>query len=350
MNTYTNPVHASYFADPFVWRTADAYLAIGTGAAEAAGIAPAGHCATVFPLLRSANLVDWHDAGYALVRPDPALGDTYWAPEIAYAEGRWFLYYSVGYADRQHQLRVATSDRPAGPYHDCAQLTDPRQVPFAIDPHPFQDDDGRWYLFHARDFLDAGEGNGEAVRAGTGLVVQPLDSMTELAPQWRVVARARHDWQRFAADRYMPAYAATFDWHTLEGPFVVKHDTHYYCLYSGGCWQTQSYGVDYVVAEHVLGPYVDQGAAAGPRILRTVPGRVIGPGHCSVVRGPQATAQMLAYHAWDPAACASTRSSSRPQDRARQVRPGARRPCPSRHRRGRRHEAHAFEPRSAHRP
>ena len=40
-------------------------------------------------------------------------------------------------------------------------------------------------------------------------------------------------------------------------------------------------------------------AAAGPRVLRTVPGRMLGPGHCSVTVGPDEATRYLVYHAWD---------------------------------------------------
>jgi hypothetical protein len=134
------------------------------------------------------------------------------------------------------------------------------------------------------------------VRPGTALAMQPLATMTKLAAgQALTVARARHDWQRFAAHR--PMYGRVFDWHTLEGPFVVKRRGRYYCLYSGGCWQTERYGVDYVVAEGVMGPYLDTGAESGARVLRTVPARVLGPGHCSVVTDSD-DQDYLAYHAW----------------------------------------------------
>jgi beta-xylosidase len=296
---YTNPVHPDYFADPYVWRVCREYCAIGTGPADAAGVVVASSEPTVFPLLRSGDLVDWQAAGHALVRPAAALGDTFWAPEIVAAEGRWLMYYSVGHGDRGHHLRVACSDSPLGPYLDCAQLTDPGEVPFAIDPHPFLDADGRWYLFYARDFLDDRDDDGRPVRPGTALVVQPLETMTRFAPgPARTVSRARHDWQRFAANRSM--YGRVFDWHTLEGPFVIGDDRKYYCLYSGGCWQSSSYGVDFVVAESPLGPWRDDAADESPRLLRSVPGRVLGPGHCSVVMGPDDATRYLAYHAWGP--------------------------------------------------
>jgi beta-xylosidase len=296
--TYTNPVHPEYFADPFVWRSGAHYFAIGTGAADAAGIAVSASTPTVFPMLVSHDLVHWRRAGHALVRPDPTLGNAFWAPEVAESNGRWYLYYSIGHDDARHHLRVAVSERPYGPYIDLAALTSPAQVPFAIDPHPFRDGDGRWYLFHARDFLEPLDDAGREARCGTALVVSRLHDMTALGSEVLTVARARFDWQRFAANRAM--YDRVYDWHTLEGPFVVRGDDgRYFCLYSGGCWQTDSYGVDYAVADSITGPWSDAGAERGPRVLRSVPGRVIGPGHCSVVAVDERGARLIAYHAWD---------------------------------------------------
>jgi beta-xylosidase len=242
-------------------------------------------------------LVHWRAAGRALVRPAVELGNTFWAPEVVFADGQWWLYYSVGHDDRMHQLRVAKSEQPCGPFHDYGPLTELSSCPFAIDPHPFRDDDGRWYLFHARDFLDQMDEYGRTVRAGTALVVHELHGMVELSAIGRTVLRARCDWQRFAAEREM--YGRRFDWHTLEGPCVVKHAGQYFCLYSGGCWHSSTYGVDYAVANSVLGPYSDAGAEQGPRLLRSVPGKVIGPGHCSVTSELEHRELVLAYHAWD---------------------------------------------------
>lgn len=288
--TYENPVFDGSFADPFVWRSNGVYYAVGTGQAEAEGHAER----TAFPLLTSPDLVHWRVLGDALVRPDASLGDTLWAPEVACRDGTFFLYYSVGWADREHQLRVATADRPEGPYQDVVGLTDLERCPFAIDPHPFRDTDGRDYLFFAVDFLEAREG----IRPGTALVVQELAEMTRLVGDRRTIARARWDWQRFAKDRAM--YGGIYDWHTLEGPAVIVRDGVYYCMYSGGCWQTPRYGVDYVTASSVLGPWIDDSNAEGPRVLRGIEGRVLGPGHHSVVVGPNGIDPYVCYHAWDP--------------------------------------------------
>lgn len=294
MTDYTNPVYSAYFADPFVWKDQGVYYAIGTGQTEATGQVNQTEQRRVFPLLRSIDLVTWEFVGNALVRPDPALGNDFWAPEVAYCEGIFYLYYSVGHEDKNHQLRVAKSFDPLGPYLDQGEaLVDPKICPFAIDPSPFQDDDGQWYLFYAQDFLDTEQG----VRSGTALVVDRLLTMTKLAGEPKVVLRSRHDWQRFLADRLM--YGNIYDWHTLEGPCVRKHDNRYYCFYSGGRWESENYGVDYGVADHVLGPYSDFGNEAGPRVLRSIPDLVLGPGHNSIIIGPDGQNEYVVYHAWD---------------------------------------------------
>ncbi len=290
--TYTNPVYPDYFADPFIWQHQGVYYAIGTGSAEAAGQADESQGGQVFPLLRSDDLFNWQFAGNALLRPDPALGNNFWAPEIAYYDGIFYLYYSVGHEDKNHQLRVASSPEPLGPYQDVGEsLVALETCPFAIDPSPFQDDDGQWYLFYAQDFLDTDDG----VRAGTALVVDRLLTMTKLAGEAKVVLRANHDWQRFLAERLM--YGGFYDWHTLEGPCVRKHENRYYCFYSGGRWETQSYGVDYGVADRVMGPYFDAGNESGPRVLRST-GYVLGPGHNSIAVGADGQDYII-YHAWD---------------------------------------------------
>ena len=78
-----------------------------------------------------------------------------------------------------------------------------------------------------------------------------------------------------------------------------KHDGRYDCFYSGGRWETESYGVDYGVAENVFGPYSDGGNESGPRILHTVPGQLIGPGHNSIASSPDGQTEYMIYHAWD---------------------------------------------------
>src|ERR1043166_4050246 len=256
MRTYKNPVYANYFADPFVWKHDGNYYAVGTGpiSGEAHGMDTAMSSSKIrgeeraFPLLISNNFVEWKFSGGALRVPDFAIGGDFWAPEVAFDGHNFFLYYSVATEGLNHQLRVARSAKPAGPFEDIGALTQLETLSFAIDPHPFRDDDGRWYFFYARDFLDA---TGE-MSAGTAIVVDQLIGMSRLAGKENVVLRSRRNWQLFQAQRNM--YGKVFDWHTLEGPCLRRHEGKYFCFYSGGCYENETYGVDYGVAENILWP------------------------------------------------------------------------------------------------
>jgi arabinan endo-1,5-alpha-L-arabinosidase len=289
--SYTNPVYAGSMPDPSVIRYRGLYYAFGTTGNRPL---PDGR---IFRVLRSPDLVDWEEVGGALTPPTTDKRYHYWAPEVTVHEGRFYLYYSMGGVEpEKFELRVAVSDQAEGPYNDVGvKLVDCETNRFTIDAFPFRDDDGQWYLFYARNFTNSAPGE----HAGTALVVDRLLDMTRLAGDCRVVVRARYDWTLYEAKRRMDVYGATFDWHTIEGPCVVKHAGRYYCFYSGSNYQTERYGVDYVVADHPLGPYEGQGDRA--RVLSGIPGHVRGPGHHSIVPAPDGRGQYLVYHAWDAA-------------------------------------------------
>jgi GH43 family beta-xylosidase len=160
---------------------------------------------------------------------------------------------------------------------------------FAIDAHPFRDDDGSWYLFFARDVLDA-------ERPGTHLAAMRLTSMTSVDGEVIPILAPNADWQIYERDREM--YGRRFTWHTLEGPSVIVREGTYYLFFSGGSWEGSGYGVSYATAPSPLGPWT---AAPGdkPLVLSTALTGLVGPGHSSILRtGPR---DLIAYHAWDSA-------------------------------------------------
>jgi beta-xylosidase len=288
--TYRNPVYAGSMPDPGVLRHEGAYYAFGTTGRERKADG------RVFTLLRSNDLVAWEELGGALTPPSPDASYDYWAPEPAFHAGRFYLYYAMGRAgEERFDLRVATSATPAGPFTDTGTpLVDCTRNRFTIDAHPFQDVDGQWYMFYARNYPNSDGG----FLPGTGLAVDRLVGMTRLAGECRTVLRARYPWTLYEANRRMEVYDQTFDWHTIEAPYVRRHGGRYYCFYSGANYQTARYGVDYAVADRVLGPYTGQGEVA--RVLRGAPGYERGPGHHSIVVGPDGR-DWVVYHAWDAA-------------------------------------------------
>jgi beta-xylosidase len=286
--TYKNPVYPHYFADPFVLKFQGVYYAYGTAPSAADG--------NQFPVLRSDDLVHWEYLSHALIPINNPPGVNYWAPEVAHKDGVFYLYYSAttSASDEHHRLRVATSRAPEGPFTDSGNLILPDSG-FSIDAHPFCDPKtGKWYLFFAADFTDEEP-------YGTGLAVVSLsDDLTWAVDKPRVVVRASAPWQVYEHNRNYKGRLWQA-WNCVEGPFVLFHQGRYYCLYSGGAWHSENYGLGFAVADHPLGPWRDDFAQHGPTVLKGIANESIGPGHNSVVIGPDGHTQFVVYHAWDKA-------------------------------------------------
>jgi beta-xylosidase len=272
------PAYPGYLADPFALRILPGYACYGTGPSSGD---------RVFEVLESSDMQDWTSRGHALRRPSEALGDEYWAPEVAFADGQYWMYYSVGHGIAGHHLRVARSDSPFGPFDDLGIDLTPDER-FAIDPHPFRDDDGTWSLFFARDVLDD-------PRPGTHLAAVRLESMTATAGDVQEVLSPSADWQIYERDRRM--YDAIYDWHTLEGPSVVKRGGRYWLTYSGGAWTGAGYGVSWAVADTLDGPWQPAPPDA-PLLLQTAPDDLLGPGHNSLTTAPDGS-DVIVFHAWN---------------------------------------------------
>lgn len=280
----TGPAWGGYLADPFVLRLADGGYAV-YGSGPPAGAEPPGD--RVFRALWSPDLRTWEDRGHVLDRLPPTAGDEYWAPEVAVVDGEYWLYYSVGHGIDRHTVRVARADAPFGPFVDVGAVLTPGER-FAIDAHPFRDVDGRWYLFYARDVLDH-------PRPGTHLAVVPLERPDAAGGVPVPVLGAFADWQVYERGRSM--YGGRYDWHTLEGPFVVRRLGRYWLTYSGGAWTGPGYAVSWAVADHPLGPWTPAPDGAPP--LLCTGGDLVGPGHDSIVVAPDGT-DVIAFHSWDP--------------------------------------------------
>ncbi|MEJ1231159.1 MAG: glycoside hydrolase family 43 protein [Galbitalea sp.] len=274
------PVFAGYLADPFLARFDGEYVAYGSGDPK---IAPRG-----FEALRSRDLRSWTSVGTVFAGTDPDLGDAYWAPEVAFWGGRYWMYYSLGHGIVGHHIRVAVADSPFGPFEDTGVNLTPEED-FAIDAHPFRDTDGSRYLFFARDVLDA-------QRPGTHLAVKRMTSMTGVTAASTTVLAPDSDWQIYERSRLM--YGRVLDWYTLEGPTVVYRGGRYHLFFSGGSWEGSGYGVSVATATNPLGPWLHTPARV-PDVLSTAITGLSGPGHNSVLlRGDEAS-DLIAYHAWN---------------------------------------------------
>jgi beta-xylosidase len=258
-----NPVIVG--ADPHLAVVCDRYWLYPTNATDPAD----GFQATRFYGYSSPDLRRWTRSAPLLdmaaidwIDDDGADKHYLWAPALARANGRFYLYYSVGPQNpTPSRIGVAVSDRPGGPFRDTGRpLLTGGQGFEAIDPMVFVDP------ATAKPYLYAGGSAGATLR-----VFELKPTMTEIAREIRVATP--------------PLFT--------EGPFVHRRDGIYYLSYSHGRWDGPSYSVHFATGRSPEGPWTYRG-----RILSSDGSRK-GPGHHSIARNPTTGEWFIAYHRWD---------------------------------------------------
>ena len=160
----------------------------------------------------------------------------YWAPCMYCENGQYYLYVSCR-KNREHEslerLHVACAQTPFGPFEQVKCLWEE----FSIDPHVVRTEAGL-YLWYCMDRVDTD-------RVGTRIFVQKLsDPMTlEGAPVEKVVPS--FDQEIYMRDRFQPSQ----HWHTIEGPFWLQVGPWQYVMYSGACYQNDTYHIGYCAAK-----------------------------------------------------------------------------------------------------
>ena len=262
--TYSNPVLNDNVPDPFVLRVGQTYYLYVTNG-------PGGNV----PVFTSTDLVNWKVQGDALPdQPTWALPGTTWAPEVmAYGQNRYVLYYTTrDYASDKQCVGAAVAASPAGPYLDSSDqpIVCQTELGGSIDPSPFQDADGERYLLWKND--------GNCCNLPTTLFIQKL-SQDGLTLHGQPTALIRND--------------QPWEGSVVEAPTLHLENGTYYLLYSGGSYNSATYGVGYATSKKLPGSYRKSGANP---LVRTR-GEVVGPGHQSLIN--DAAGQMwLFYHAW----------------------------------------------------
>jgi len=148
-------------------------------------------------------------------------------------------------------------------------------------------------MFYATDFL-------EHTHIGTGTVMDRMLSWTKLKGKPRPVTRASYDWQIYDPQRKEKGGVR---WHTVEGPAVIERKGVYFEMFSGGNWQEPTYGVSFAVTDDLNTRDEWQQHADGKNVLPIIrtSSAVVGPGHNSIVRGPNGREMYCVYHRWTDA-------------------------------------------------
>lgn len=259
---FKNPILEG--ADPFLLKHGDKYYMYFTGFhtnAESMFDTTDGN-EDGFLVYESENLKDWSCRGQCLSRKD-VMGDKwFWAPEVLFRNGRFYMVYTS-----EEHCGIATADSPLGPFVQTEKrwLSERKM----IDGHFFTDDDGQTYLYYVR------------IDGGNRIYVAKLsdDLMTLDEKNERLLIEAREPWE-------------TRDCLVAEGPFVLKHKGIYYLSYSANHTRCQDYAVGYATSDSPLGPFKKY---KGNPILSSG-GDAVGVGHHSFAPSPREGMLLCAYH------------------------------------------------------
>lgn len=226
-STYINPISDIDAADPSVILAQDGYYYMYCTERNAG---------EGMPVWRSSDMVNWTKITNIFAQHPANVTYTYlWAPEIAYVNGKYVLYYAnADYGSQQNtQICVATSDKPYGPFENNKILLRAGDNNFGavnvgvdnvIDPSLFRDDDGKNYLvwgsYKGIWYIELDE-NCTSVKAGASK---------------KAIATHQDDYTLPIIGKVN----ANGDWDEIEAPMVVKHKaadtgkTYYYLICSEG--------------------------------------------------------------------------------------------------------------------
>ena len=202
------------------------------------------------------------DCGVALhIKDVPWAERQMWAPDVAYRDGRYYLYFPAKRADGIFRIGVAVSDSPAGPF-----AAEPQAIEgsYSIDPAAFVDDDGVCYLYFGglwggqlQKYRDNVHGTSHE---------EPMADQPALGPR---VARMETGMKQFAEaprevlivdEAGQPLRAGDHARRYFEGPWVHKYLGRYYLSYSTG----NTHLLCYAVSDSPYGPFVYQGVILRP--------------------------------------------------------------------------------------
>jgi len=186
-----------------------------------------------------------------------------WAPDCAFKNDMYYLYFPARDHDEIFRIGVATSQKPEGPFIPQENYI---QGSFSIDPAVFVDEDDRAYMYfgglwggqlekwQSGQFV-ANEKDPDVNGPALGPMVAELaDNMLEFksAPQQITIVDENGN----------PLTAGDEERRYFEGPWLHKYNGKYYLSYSTG----STHYLVYAISDSPFGPFVYKGRILEPVI------------------------------------------------------------------------------------
>ena len=180
----------------------------------------------------STDLVHWEAQGYIYQRNSSSIWalQYFWAPEMVYKNGSFFLFFTANSSTYKRATGVAIADNPMGPYTDlCTNpLTPPEWE--CLDGHLFTDNDGKEYLIFVHEWTDA-----------------------EFGEMW--MQEISSDYTSLVGEKTYLFKGTDASWSNIvvDGPSMLYKDGIYYLFWSS--FGKRGYNVGYAYADELNGPY-----------------------------------------------------------------------------------------------
>lgn len=203
------------------------------------------------------------DHGVALKVSDvPWAKRQMWAPDAAYKNGKYYLYFPAKDPEGVFRIGVATSGSPTGPF-----TAEPKPIEgsYSMDPAVFTDTDGTSYMYFG------GIWGGQLQKWQSGKFdgsygQEPKDNEPALNPK---MARMTSDMLSFAEpvkdvvilDKDgKPLMSGDRDKRFFEAAWIHKYNGKYYLSYSTG----DTHFIAYAIGDNPYGPFRYQGVILNP--------------------------------------------------------------------------------------
>jgi Beta-xylosidase len=220
------------------------------------------------------NMMDYHilsmdsvggqvtDHGVALhIKDIPWAGRQLWAPDAAFANNKYYLYFPVKDKKDVFRIGVAVSDKPEGPFK---AENEPITGSYSIDPCVFKDDDGSFYMYFGgiwggqlqrwnNNQYDSTAGNRKpeekAILPRIAKLNKDMKSFAEPVKEVQLVDKNGEPFTEKDNDKRF-----------FEGAWVFKKDGKYYFTYSTG----DTHFICYATGSSPYGPFTYQGVILQP--------------------------------------------------------------------------------------
>ena len=209
------------------------------------------------------------DHGVALhVKNVPWAERQFWAPDAAFKNGTYYLYFPAKARDGAFRIGVATSTNPSGPFKARPKAI---KGSFSIDPAVFVDDDGKAYMYFGGIWggqLQRWQKGKFARKVKTPFDLEPADNKPALCAKVAPLTSSMLEFAEKPRDVVIldksgkPLLAGDHDRRFFEASWMHKYKGKYYFSYSTG----DTHFICYATSDSPVGPFTYQGVILNPVI------------------------------------------------------------------------------------